>query len=57
MSNVSKANLPRQKPGFTHNNKPRYRSMSVSQLEEALEKSSTPKIKDKIRTEINRRVN
>lgn len=54
MSTISKANKPRKKPGMTRNDKPRLRALSVNQLEEMLLKSSTPKLKDKIKQEINR---
>ena len=55
MSTISKANRPRKSPGMTHNNKPRYRAYSIKQLEELLAKASTPKIKNKIRIELERK--
>lgn len=40
----------------TRHGRPRYKAYSVVQLQEALEKASTPKVKDKIRNELNRKV-
>lgn len=54
MSTISKANRPRKSPGMTKNNKPRLRALGIKQLEEMYTKSSTPKLKNKIKQEINR---
>ena len=50
MKNV-KANHPMQ----TRHGRPNWRAYNVVQLSEALEKNSTPKVKHKIQTELNRK--
>lgn len=54
MSTISKANRPRRSPGMTKNGKPRLRSLGIKQLEEMYNKASTPKLKDKVKQELNK---
>ena len=44
-------------PMQTRHGRTRYKAYSVAQLTEMYEKSSTPKVKDKIRNELNRKIN
>jgi hypothetical protein len=46
-------NVKHKNPMQTRHGRIRYKSHSVSQLQEMLVKSSTPKVKDKIRNALN----
>ena len=54
MSTISKASRPRKSPGMTKNGKPRLRALSIVQLEELYNKSSTKKLKGKLLNELAR---
>jgi hypothetical protein len=52
MKNV-KVNHPMQ----TRHGRPSWKAYNIAQLQEALEKNSTPKVKHKIQSEMNRKLN
>jgi len=44
-------------PMQTHNGRPNWKAHSVTQLQEAIVKNSSPKVKHTIRQELNRKLN
>ena len=50
-------NVKVNNPMHTRHGRPNWKAYSILQLQEQLEKSSTPKVKHKIRQELNRKVN
>lgn len=53
MATISKSNRPRKQPLLTRNNRVRLSPLNLAQLIELMEKTSTKKGKDKIRSRIN----
>jgi hypothetical protein len=53
MATVSKANRPRKQPLLTRNGRIRIKPLSLTQLTELMNKTSSLKGKDKIRSRLN----
>ena len=51
-----KKNVKVNNPMQTRHGRPNWKSYSIVQLQEQLEKTSSSKVKDKIRNELNRKV-